>query len=167
MLTIKQAAARLSVKPDHLEDAGEKHGLPWARSKSGVEYVWVDDVLHVLSKPLTDSERERGVGPQYAGLAIPRWIPPEEAPESSPDEGVSTAVETSDAPSEGDGGPTAGAPPEPLDSPPPAVDLDSYTKDQLIEHAVGLGLEVPSGATKADLRALIDEAGKGSDGDQN
>lgn len=57
MLSITEAAARLSAKESELADAGEKHGLPWAKANGGIEYVWVDDVLHVLWKPSTRTER--------------------------------------------------------------------------------------------------------------
>lgn len=36
------------------------------------------------------------------------------------------------------------------------IDLDSMTKDELIAEAEARGIEVPSGALKADVRALLD-----------
>ena len=45
------------------------------------------------------------------------------------------------------------------EAPPEGDSLDSMTKDQLLDHAAGLGVDVPSGATKAEIRAAIDDAG--------
>lgn len=37
-----------------------------------------------------------------------------------------------------------------------APDLDALTKAELLTHADTLGIEVPTGATKANIRALIE-----------
>lgn len=160
MLTKAEAAARLSVRESEVADAGEKHGLPWAKAKGGAEYVWVDGLLHILWKPQTETERIEKRETSYAGLAIPRWIPPaiegEEAEEVA--EAIDTLKEaglhTDDLVDDLD------APPDddPADDDPPVVDLDAMTKGELAEHAVSIGLTVPAKANKAAIRKLIDDA---------
>ena len=48
-----------------------------------------------------------------------------------------------------------------------AENFDEMTKEELLEHAHELGLDVSSGLTKADIRAAIDRAGDENAGDEN
>jgi hypothetical protein len=50
---------------------------------------------------------------------------------------------------EGEGG----SPPAEQENP-----LDAMTKAELLDHAAGLGVDVDETATKADIRAVIDQA---------
>jgi hypothetical protein len=45
----------------------------------------------------------------------------------------------------------------------PEADPDDYTRDQLVEMAEALGVDVPSRATKAEITDLIQEAETSSD----
>jgi hypothetical protein len=45
---------------------------------------------------------------------------------------------------------------EPSDAP----DLDAMTKAELLDHAKAAGIQVDPSASKADVRAVIDAAGK-------
>ena len=74
--TVETAAQALGMKPAEIAEAGTKFGLPWVRTADDGEYVWVDGVVHIFSKPMTAWEREKGLKePQYDGLACPRYIP--------------------------------------------------------------------------------------------
>lgn len=132
--TVEAAAALLSVKPSEVVEVGTRYSHPSARTRDGVEYLWADGVLFVASKPEAAWEREKGDGPNYAGLAVPRYIPTSEELAA---EGVLDA-----------GGDDA------EDSP----DFESMTKKELVAFAAEHSIEVDPKAKNADLVAAITAA---------
>lgn len=133
--TVEAAAALLSVKPSEVTEVGTRYGHPSARTRDGVEYLWADGVLHVVSKSESAWEREKGEGPQYAGLAVPRYVPTrDDLGEASDDDGD---PETSDDDPHG---------------------LDAMTKKELVAFAAEHSIEVNPKAKNADLVAAISSA---------
>ncbi len=86
-LTLEQAAAKLGIRVEEVADAGERYGLPWAKARFGIEYVWRKRI-HPTSPTTVISEELFVVagthGAKPAGLALPEFDPEAAAPEGEP-----------------------------------------------------------------------------------